>query len=363
MMPLTTYTPAQVYTVVLTVQSVDTSRRRWGFQSIPLAGMTMAGAFPTPVINPNYQVLNNVTSMRQWVTHTSVGTAAGMTGGNAWRFRWNAPATDVGLVTYYVCANAADNNGNSSNDAIQCTTFPVMPTSGPTDTDMDGIDDVDEPGLGTDPNDADTDDDGVSDGDEANGVPGVRTDPVACDSDGDGLPDGLELGVEAGLPDTDPTTRCFAADTDSASTTDPTVQDTDGDTCSDAAEDANANGAVDTGETDPNVADCPVVVPSLLRVARVTAMPWPPNAAIFDTPPCTTPSDIRICAEADLHPDVIVENLGDPTWPIRIPGAGSLVFIDYDHDLTVIDGEGGDPVGPMKVEKDPASPGDLFLHR
>ena len=48
----------------------------------------------------------------------------------------------------------------------------------PTDTDGDGLPDAEEMELGSDPQDADTDDDGVLDGAEAN---------AAFDTDGDGL--------------------------------------------------------------------------------------------------------------------------------------------------------------------------------
>ncbi len=60
------------------------------------------------------------------------------------------------------------------------------------DPDGDGITSYDEYALGTDPGDADTDDDGLSDGDELN-VHG--TDPFTLDSDGDGFRDGYEVAM------------------------------------------------------------------------------------------------------------------------------------------------------------------------
>jgi len=76
-----------------------------------------------------------------------------------------------------------------------------VPTDCLEDSDGDGLSDVIELGIGTDPYDKDTDDDGISDGDEYYGTGpnlrwfGVKTDPLNPDTDGDGLPDGLELGV------------------------------------------------------------------------------------------------------------------------------------------------------------------------
>ena len=56
------------------------------------------------------------------------------------------------------------------------------------DTDGDGLDDGAELDLGTNPLVADTDGDGLSDGEECN----LGTDPLSTDTDGDGLPDGWE---------------------------------------------------------------------------------------------------------------------------------------------------------------------------
>ena len=67
------------------------------------------------------------------------------------------------------------------------------------DDDNDGLDDVIENTLGTDPLASDTDSDGLSDFEEVNvdGAPstyqdGVDTDPVNPDTDNDGLPDGSD---------------------------------------------------------------------------------------------------------------------------------------------------------------------------
>lgn len=60
----------------------------------------------------------------------------------------------------------------------------------PLDTDGDGLDDVREVGLGTDPLNWDTDGDGLSDADE---VIIWKTSPLNADTDGDGFEDGTEI--------------------------------------------------------------------------------------------------------------------------------------------------------------------------
>jgi hypothetical protein len=67
---------------------------------------------------------------------------------------------------------------------------PSVPTDTSLDSDHDGLTDVEERKLGTDPLNPDTDKDGLSDGDE---VHIYHSDPLLSDSDGDGFPDGQEV--------------------------------------------------------------------------------------------------------------------------------------------------------------------------
>ncbi len=115
------------------------------------------------------------------------------------------------------------------------------------DTDGDGLSDGAEVSLGTDPRDDDTDADGLIDGEE---VAATETDPLVADTDGDGLSDGDEVDATG----TDP----LAADTDGDGLsdgrevdellTDPLAADTDGDGLSDGEE-------AETWGTDPLARD------------------------------------------------------------------------------------------------------------
>ena len=85
----------------------------------------------------------------------------------------------------------------------------------------------------TDPQNNDTDGDGLNDSFE--GLV-LLTDPTSPDTDGDGILDGIEYNGSYGDP---------------AQGSDPRDNNTDGDYLDDGEEDLNGNGVIDTGETDP----------------------------------------------------------------------------------------------------------------
>ncbi len=131
------------------------------------------------------------------------------------------------------------------------------------DPDRDGLTNFEEAQQGTNPLDADTDDDGISDGEEVNaGQDGFVTDPNDPDTDSDGLLDGLETSSTPVAPGTTSdgvpfggTASDFVPDQDPTTSTDPTNPDTDFGGTLDGDEDANHNGRVDPGERDPNNPD------------------------------------------------------------------------------------------------------------
>ena len=151
------------------------------------------------------------------------------------------------------CLLAADCSNPTKPECLPNHTCGCVTNCG--DTDGDGIPDTTETKIGTNPNDADSDDDGVMDGVEPNPSGDSdgdgSIDALDPDSDNDGLFDGTELGLACTGKDTAPNSTHCVADADPATKTDPLDADTDDGGAKDGSEDLNHNGAQDAGETDP----------------------------------------------------------------------------------------------------------------
>lgn len=171
----------------------------------------------------------------------------------------------VSAVSILIAFALSVSCGNGSSTPNSSTFSPAVEQSTRyADLDIDGLNTITENLLGTDPFDADSDDDGLLDGEEDANHNGVvdqgETDPENPDSDGDGIPDGVELGLatphsNSSLSQTDLAAGNFWPDADPSSITDPLNPDSDGDTIPDGQEDLNHNGARDTDETSAALAD------------------------------------------------------------------------------------------------------------
>ena len=96
-----------------------------------------------------------------------------------WKIKYGFSITDPG-----VAGADPDNDGLTNLQEYQLGTDPLNP-----DTDGDGVPDGMEVKLGTNPLNPDTDGDGLSDGQELQ----LGTNPLNPDTDGDGIPDGIEV--------------------------------------------------------------------------------------------------------------------------------------------------------------------------
>jgi uncharacterized protein (TIGR03437 family) len=136
-----TYVPGQVQHWIVTV--VDSSARRWGFQTTARkasAVNTAAGSFKAT--DSNTQALCASTNFRSaqlntsgtcssslplmYMEQTLSGTRLGTTGSITFQFDWTPPAGDVGPVSVYIAANAANgNNNDDTGDHVYSATYTL----------------------------------------------------------------------------------------------------------------------------------------------------------------------------------------------------------------------------------------------
>jgi glucose/arabinose dehydrogenase len=116
------YSPGQTYDITVTHASADQTRIRWGFELTALDSADEKAGTLAPE-DTFTQVRNGEGPFpsRQYIEHTLAGTFEGQHNGASWTFKWTAPDTDVGPVTFYVAGNQANGDHNSSGDNIYFT--------------------------------------------------------------------------------------------------------------------------------------------------------------------------------------------------------------------------------------------------
>ena len=121
-----TYIPSEVYTIVVNLSRAGQSR--WGFEMTALdADGTRAGTFATDTAG-NTQL--SEANSKQYIKHTSAGTAQGTNDAHSWEFEWTAPDADMGPITFYAAGNASNGNFNPVDDYIytaQSESTPPIP--------------------------------------------------------------------------------------------------------------------------------------------------------------------------------------------------------------------------------------------
>ncbi len=153
-------------------------------------------------------------------------------------------------------AEDANLDGNSDFGETDPTKGNPDDDASSVDSDGDSLSDRLEEHIGSKPQDADSDEDGVLDGAEPNFADDTDNDGLPnaldVDSDDDALFDGTELGLQCDDPSTDTSKNHCREDADPSTKTSMVDADTDNGGVVDGSEDANLNGKLDAGEIDPS---------------------------------------------------------------------------------------------------------------
>ncbi|MDE0637090.1 MAG: hypothetical protein OXI43_14730, partial [Candidatus Poribacteria bacterium] len=107
------YSPGVEYDIIVNLSR--TGQSRWGFEMTALnSNGARAGTFATANANTQLSAENS----KQYIKHTSTGTARGKRNANSWTFKWTAPSTNIGPITFYAAGNAANGDFGTSGDYI-----------------------------------------------------------------------------------------------------------------------------------------------------------------------------------------------------------------------------------------------------
>lgn len=127
-----TYTPGVKQQ--LTIQIVDSTARRYGFQLTArlVSNLSNGQAGSLAAVDSNTKVICedgrdapcSSTSVVQFAEQNATGYRSGS---SSFKVDWTPPATDVGNVRLYVAANASNANGNNSGDHIYTSNVELTP--------------------------------------------------------------------------------------------------------------------------------------------------------------------------------------------------------------------------------------------
>lgn len=103
----TSYTPGSVYQMELIMNPNPTKK---GFQAVALTSTNAyAGTFST-FSGGGAQIFSSKRATHTGTSNTSAN--------SSWKWTWNAPATNVGTITFYVATIKANNNGSDGSGDI-----------------------------------------------------------------------------------------------------------------------------------------------------------------------------------------------------------------------------------------------------
>jgi hypothetical protein len=121
------YSPNQELTLTLTI--AQPNRDLFGFQLTALdeSGRQAGTIVVTDDLRTQLVVDQVDGKLRQYLSHTFPGTVPMVVDQGNWAFKWRAPATSIGKVTFYVAGNAANGNGGSSGDYIYTYSVSTLP--------------------------------------------------------------------------------------------------------------------------------------------------------------------------------------------------------------------------------------------
>lgn len=116
--PVSNYIPGETYTVVVTMA---TNNPKNGFEIVALGSANQAAGSVTITDATNTKKIT--IGGKQRATHTSSGNTM-----STWTYSWTAPATDMGMITFYLATNQTNSNGQDTGDIIRTSQLSLAST-------------------------------------------------------------------------------------------------------------------------------------------------------------------------------------------------------------------------------------------
>ena len=123
------YIPDSIYTMELTFK--QTGKVKFGFEVTCLDKSNSPAGTLTSTTSRTSRVTGTVNGQtREYIQHTSTGTANVGTDSTRWVFTWKAPSTNIGPVKFHMVVMATNNNGsNDAGDIVYGKSFQINPSN------------------------------------------------------------------------------------------------------------------------------------------------------------------------------------------------------------------------------------------
>lgn len=123
-----TYFPGVTYTI--TIQVKKAPKVKFGFECVALKDSDSLNTGQIIISDPiRTQLINhlNGNDTRYSITHQTAGTPNLFPDSTQWTFKWTAPSSNVGKITFWYATNCTNNNGQNTGDQIYLSSFTIKP--------------------------------------------------------------------------------------------------------------------------------------------------------------------------------------------------------------------------------------------
>lgn len=124
------YVPGNTYTI--TVKAEKTGIKKFGFEIVALKNSDKKNIgtwIITDATRTHTLTGSGVLADRKYVTHSVDGTPAVSAGLGQWSFKWTAPSTNAGNITFYYSTNCTNDDQANTGDQLFLSSFRIHPAA------------------------------------------------------------------------------------------------------------------------------------------------------------------------------------------------------------------------------------------